>query len=75
MTTDDLTTEDIRDDLVVLADVLPKLTVSLDVLAKRLAKGGRLSPVDRIETAGVCRAAAGVLRQCSFLAAVAADNL
>ena len=65
----------IRADLAVLAAVLPKLTVTMDQLSKRLAKPGAFSPVDRMDTSAACKAASGVLRQASFVAAVAAKNI
>lgn len=73
--TEDLTPEDIRADMAVLADVLPKLTVTMDQLAKRLGASKSLSPVDRVDAAGTVTAVAGVLRKASFVAAVAAKNI
>ncbi len=73
--TEDLTPEDIRADLDVLAAVLPQLTVTMDQLAKRLGASKSLSPVDRVDAAGTVTAVAGVLRKASFVAAVAAKNI
>lgn len=73
--TDDLTPEDIRADMAVLADVLPRLTVILDVMAKRLGASKSLSPVDRVDAVGTVTAVASVMRRASFLVAVAAKNI
>ncbi len=73
--TEDLTPEDIRADLDVLAAVLPKLTVTMDQLAKRLGASKSLSPVDRVDAVGTVTAVASVMRRASFLVAVAAKNI